>query len=557
MAKTGAEILISALEQQGVEVIFGYPGGAILPVFNNLSKSNIKHVLTRGEQAAAHAANGYARISRKVGVCMATSGPGATNLVTGIANAFLDSIPIVAITGQVNTSMVGTDAFQEVDITGITQPITKHNYLVTDADDIPRVVKEAFYIASSGRPGPVLIDIPKDVANGFCGDKLSDELELPGYKPNYKGHTIQVKHACEALLKAKRPLIYAGGGINLTGAYQQLLTLAERISAPVVTTLMGMGAFPFEHPLFLGMPGVHGFPAANYGLCNADVILALGVRFDERVTSSVEKFAPKAKIIHIDIDPAEISKNVSSHIPIVGDVKTVIEDMLKRLSAVNNQERLAEIAELKSKNEYLQRRLQSDQINPRQIVEKMSDILPSDAIITTDVGLHQMTVAQYYRHCFPGCFLTSGGLGTMGYGLPAAIGAQLAAPDRKVVCVTGDGSLQMSLTEMATINAQKLPIKILLFNNSCLGMVRQLEEVSYPDDNFYAVDLDGNPDFCRLAEAYGWQSFRLEKAEDIDSILTEAFSSAQPVLIDCIIDKKDYVFPMVLNGRPLNEMLMP
>ncbi len=557
MTSTGAEVLIRALEQQGVELVFGYPGGTILPVFHSISKSNIKNVLTRNEQAAAHAANGYARVSHKVGVCIATSGPGATNLVTGLANSFLDSIPVVAITGQVKSSLVGTDAFQEVDITGITQPITKHNYLVTDANDIARVVNEAFFIASSGRPGPVLIDLPKDVAMFACSEKFFDQLDLPGYKPNYKGHAIQVKHACEALQKAKHPLIYAGGGIILAGAYQQLQTLAERISAPVVTTLMGLGAFPYEHSLFLGMPGVHGFPAANYGLCSADVILALGVRFDERVTSAVENFAPKAKIIHIDIDPAEISKNVSSHIPIVGDVKTVIEDMLKRLTPVNNQQRLNEIAELKSKNEYLQQRIQSDKLNPRQIVEKMSEILPADTLITTEVGLHQMTVAQYYRHCYPGCFLTSGGLGTMGYGLPAAIGAQMAAPKRKVVCVAGDGSLQMNLPEMATIKAQKLPIKVVLINNSCLGMVRQLEDVSYPGEDLFAIDLEGNPDFCRLAEAYGWQSYRLEKTEDIDKVLIEAFASDQPVLIDCIIDKRDYVYPMVLADDPLDKMLMP
>ena len=552
---TGAQALIQGLEAEQVKTVFGYPGGAILPVYSELEKSGIQHILTRTEQGAAHAANAYSRVSGRVGVCMATSGPGATNLVTGLATAYMDSIPLVAITGQVSTRMIGTDAFQEVDITGITQPITKHNYLITNADDIPRIVKEAFYIARTGRPGPVLIDIPKNIAEAPCRNSIPERLELPGYKPTYKGHASQIKLACQALEKAQRPLIYAGGGVISSHAWEELLALAEKLQCPIVNTLMGKGAVPSTHPLGLGMLGLHGLPAANLAAVHCDVLLAVGVRFDDRVIGAAEKFAKGTRIIHVDIDPAEIGKNKSAHIPIVGDIKQVLTEMLERVNPTDTTAWLAEIAAFRQANLPLLARKEGEELTPWAIMDVLSQLVGKTAIVTTDVGQHQMAAAQFYQADRPGAFLTSGGLGTMGYGLPAALGAQMAAPDDLVVCISGDGSLQMSLNEMATIKAHQLPVKIILLNNECLGMVRQLQH-TYCADQFYAVDMPGNPNFLRLAEAYGFANFRIEDPDDILPVLQKALANGQPTLIDCQVSKADWVLPTVAPGGGLDEMLM-
>lgn len=554
---TGAQSLIQGLKKHGVELIFGYPGGAILPVYHELAQSSIRHILTRSEQGAAHAASAYSRVSGQVGVCMATSGPGATNLVSGIANAFLDSTPLIAITGQVATSLVGSDAFQEVDITGITHPITKHNYLVTDAEDIAKIVDEAFYLAKSGRPGPVLIDIPANVAKAPCSGKAPAALDLPGYKPTLKGHKLQIKNACEALMKAEKPLLYVGGGVISARAFSELTDLAERLCAGVVTTLMGKGVFPVEHPLFLGMPGIHGHPAANLALTEADVVLALGARFDERVTARADHFVQKATIIHVDVDPAEIGKNVGSHIPIVGDCAAVMRDMLALLPAPRLGEPWqGELAALRRRNGFMCDRAVGTPLNGRYVLSLLSNLLGDTAILTTDVGQHQMTAAQYFRGGYGGRFLSSGGLGCMGYGLPAAMGAQFAAPSATVVCVCGDGGLQMSLNEMATIIANRLPIKILLLNNGVLGMVRQLEHFNYNvRSDYYAIDLPGNPDFCKLAEAYGFASLHVERAEQVEPALKEALANGRPTLIECVTDAHDMVLPMVKAGGALAEMM--
>ncbi|MGI5891963.1 MAG: biosynthetic-type acetolactate synthase large subunit [Bacillota bacterium] len=555
MTITGAQALLKSIEKQGVDLVFGYPGGAVLSIYDALIDSSIKHILTRTEQGAAHAASGYARISGKVGVCIATSGPGSTNLVTGIATAYMDSIPIVAITGQVAKKMIGTDAFQEVDITGITHPITKHNYLITEANDIPRVIAEAFYIAATGRPGPVLIDIPKDVTDAVCEAKVEHEVCLPGYKPTYRGHISQIKSACHAMDNSQRPLIYAGGGVISSRSWDQVQQLAEKISAPVVTSLMGKGTMRANHPLYLGMMGMHGLPSANLAASNTDLLIAIGARFGDRITGLTEKFAQAAKIIHIDIDPAEIGKNIPSNIPIVGDVKMVLEEILSRVQPAQHQEWLEKIETFKDRNIAIQKS-NHNYLTSWHVLTRLGELVSDKAIITTDVGQHQMSAAQFYDAKRAGAFLTSGGLGTMGYGLPAALGAQLAAPDDLVICLSGDGSLQMSLNEMATIKAHNLPVKIILFNNCCLGLVRQLQHI-YCKDNFFAVDMPGNPDFLRLADAYGFEAYRVESPYDVDATLQKMLHNDKPTLIECKIRKEDLVLPMVMTGKGLDEMMMP
>lgn len=535
-------------------MIFGYPGGSVLSIYNALHRSRIKMVLVRTEQGGVHAASGYARVTGKVGVCLATSGPGATNLVTGIATAYMDSIPLVAITGQVPRSMVGTDAFQEVDITGITIPITKNNYLVENVADLPRIIREAFYLAATGRPGPVLIDIPKDVADAVFTPAADQEISLPGYKPTYRGHPAQIKAAAALLDQAQRPVLYAGGGVINSGASEELRLLAERLQAPVTTTLMGIGAFPADHPLSLGMLGLHGMPWANHAVSEADLLFGIGVRFDDRVTGAVAKFAPKAKIVHIDIDPAEIGKNVEVDLPIVGDAKNILGEILNRVSENKHPDWLKQIDDWK--RDYSPGAVSRvEPIHPKEVLEELIRLIDTPVVLTTDVGQHQMWAAQYCRINKPRTFLSSGGLGTMGYGFPAAIGAQLARPESLVVAITGDGSFQMNLPELGTASEQKLPIKVLIINNQMLGMVKQLQHF-YNNRVYAGVEFGVVPDFIRLAEAYGAAGYRITSRQDIVPVLTEALHNGKLTLIDCQISPDDMVYPIVLAGQGLNEMII-
>ncbi|NLC78072.1 MAG: biosynthetic-type acetolactate synthase large subunit [Clostridia bacterium] len=556
MSITGAEALIKSLEAEGVEVIFGYPGGAVLSIYDALRESSIKHVLVRQEQAAVHAASGYSRVTGRPGVCLATSGPGATNLVTGIATAYMDSIPVIAITGQVATGMVGTDAFQEVDIFGITMPITKHNYLVQKAEDLPRIVREAFHIAKTGRPGPVLIDIPRDVS-GVLLEKYEPvtQVDLRGYKPTYRGHPSQIRNLAQMIKEAEKPLIYAGGGILRSGAHEELLALAERINAPVTTTLLGLGGFPENHPLSLGMLGMHGTPYANLAVQQCDLLIGLGVRFDDRVTLSVEHFAPNAKVVHVDIDPAEIGKNVLVDLPIVGDVRLVLEDLLGLVEEKEHPEWIEEIHRLKK--EYpLTYGDGKSKLRPQYILEKLAELLRGkEAIVTSDVGQHQMWAAQYGKYVKPNSFLTSGGLGTMGYGVPAAVGAQVGAPKATVVAVTGDGSFQMHMAELATATENNLPIKILLFNNSYLGLVKQLQHF-FVEGRYTGVEFTGNPDFVRLVSAYrNACGYRITKPEEVEPVLKEALHNGRLTLIECVISDQELVYPVVPNDKGLDQMI--
>lgn len=555
MRLTGAQALIKFLEDENVKYVFGYPGGAVLALYDALLESTkITHVLVRQEQAAVHAASGYARVTGRPGVCIATSGPGATNLVTGLATAYMDSIPIVAITGQVGTDMIGTDAFQEVDITGITMPITKHNYLVKDVKKLPEIIKEAFHIASTGRPGPVLIDLPKNVSGATFDYKPVGSVDLQGYKPTYQGHPAQVKNLAGLISQAERPLICAGGGVVTSNAWDVLKDLAETLNTPVTTTLMGLGAFPEDHPLSLGMLGLHGTPYANYAVQNCDLLIGIGMRFDDRVTSAVQKFAPQAKVVHIDIDPAEIGKNVAVDLPIVGDVKNVLSELLKRVSPKKNALWLEQIGSWK-KSHPLKYGEQGERLRPQYILEKLGEMTKGKAIVTTDVGQHQMWTAQYYNFTKPRSFITSGGLGTMGYGLPAAVGAQLAAPDSLVVAVTGDGSLQMNMGELGTATEQKLPIKVLLLNNSHLCLVKQLQYFN-SGKRYSGVCFTGNPDFVRLVTSYpGAVGLRIEKPEDVEPVLKEALSNGKLTLIDCQISDEELVYPVVPNNGALDEMI--
>ncbi|PKM80513.1 MAG: acetolactate synthase, large subunit, biosynthetic type [Firmicutes bacterium HGW-Firmicutes-14] len=553
MKMTAAGALIECLKEQGVEVVFGYPGGNILPVYDALCQSSdIKHILVRHEQGAVHAADGYARVTGRVGVCIATSGPGATNLVTGIATAYMDSIPLVVITGQVPTTMVGTDAFQEVDITGITIPITKHNYLVRDAAKLPLIIKRAFHIASTGRPGPVLIDLPKNVLQQEITYTQPTDLKLLGYKPTYRGHKSQVTTACNLIKHARRPVIYSGGGVIASNGSEVLTELAERISAPVVSTLMGLGGIPGCHPLSLGMLGLHGARYANMAVMECDVLVALGVRFDDRVAVDFSSFAPKAKIIHVDIDPAEIGKNVKIDVPIVGDVRMVMETMLGQLAAQKEEQWLAHIEELKKK--YPLKYEQGTGLKPQSIIETIRELTSGEAIIVTDVGQHQMWAAQYYKAKKPRTFVSSGGLGTMGYGLPAAVGAKVGVPDRPVILITGDGSFQMNMQEFGTAVEQGLPIKVIIMNNHSLGMVRQLQEF-YCDRRYMATIFTKNPDFVKFADVYDALGLRVTEAEELRDTLERALNSDGPVIIDCVIDQEENVYPMVLAGRPLSQSI--
>ena len=552
MNLTGAQALLESLRREGVEVIFGYPGGQVIPIYDAIYREGFKHILTRHEQGAVHAADGYARSTGRPGVCLATSGPGATNLVTGLATAYMDSVPIVALTGQVPTSMLGRDSFQEADITGITMPITKHNYLVKNVSELPRIIKEAFYIATTGRPGPVLIDLPKDVSVSACVYSYPETLSLPGYKPVYEGNVKQIKAAVAALETAKKPLIYAGGGVTISGAEEELLRLAEKAEIPVTATLMGLTAFPGTHPLFLGMLGMHGAVAANYAVTSCDLLIAVGARFDDRVTGQVSTFAPNARIVHLDIDPAEIGKNVRVDIPIVGDAKHILAALLSLLSAEKHEQWLKEVKKWKS-HYPLVYRSHTDYIMPQAVVETILELTDGEAIICTEVGQNQMWAAQFYRFTRPRSFITSGGLGTMGFGFPAAIGAQVGNPERVVIDIAGDGSIQMNIQELATIASYQLPVKIIILNNGYLGMVRQWQEFFF-EKRYSEVALN-NPDFAKVAEAYGIKAYTVKKPEELKRMLTAVLNHPGPALLNCLVHPEENVLPMVPPNGSIHQML--
>jgi acetolactate synthase-1/2/3 large subunit len=559
--KTGAEIFVESLKKEGVKTLFGYPGGVVLGIFDVLySEKNINVILTRHEQGATHMADGFARATGRPGVALVTSGPGATNTVTGIATAYMDSIPIVVFTGQVATKMIGNDAFQEADIVGITRPCTKYNYLVKDVNDLAPTIAEAFYIAKTGRPGPVLIDLPKDVTQAKTDFKYPEKVESRSYRPTYYGNKWQIKKAAHFIAKAKKPVIYAGGGVIISNASAELKELSELTKIPVTMTLLGLGGFPGRHALSLGMLGMHGTYAANMSIHNSDLIIAVGARFDDRVTSKVEEFAPEAKIIHIDIDPTSIRKNIHVDVPIVGDARLVLIDLIQAIKENPEAEPWDKIREswLKQIDEWkIERPLsyeQDDIIKPQFVVEKINEITNGDAIITTEVGQNQMWTAQFYKFEKPRTLLSSGGLGTMGYGFPAAIGAQAAFPDRLVFDIAGDGSIQMNIQELATAVLNNLPVKVAILNNQYLGMVRQWQELFF-DKRYSSVNLAGSPDFVKLAEAYGAVGLRAVEPSDVEGVIKEAIKVKKPVLMDFVVDREEDVFPMVPAGGAINQMI--
>ncbi|MFH1201852.1 MAG: biosynthetic-type acetolactate synthase large subunit [Candidatus Omnitrophota bacterium] len=547
----GAQILIESLIKEKVECIFGYPGGSVLPIFDALYDAPIKFILPRHEQAAAHEADGYARATGKVGVCLATSGPGATNLTTGIATAYMDSIPIVAITGQVKTHLIGNDAFQEADVTGITRPITKHNYLVKDINALAPTIKEAFHIASTGRPGPVVIDIPVDIQMQEAEFDYPDEVKIRSYNPTYFGHPGQIKKAVKLIRKAKRPIIYAGGGVILSNAHKELRELAEKIQAPVTTTLLGLGGFPQDNHLSVGMLGMHGTAYANHAIMGSDLIIAVGARFDDRVTGRIDAFAPHAKVIHIDIDPASISKNVHVDIPIVGDAKNILGELCEIIQPPNTTEWLKQVEAWKKK--YPLSYKDDGKLRPQYVIEEIYNVTKGEAIITTEVGQNQMWAAQWYKYKEPRTFISSGGLGTMGYGFPAAIGAKIGCPGKIVFDIAGDGSIQMNIQELATAVNNKVAVKVAILNNCYLGMVRQWQELFYKKR--YSYTHLCNPDFVKLAESYGAVGIKVTKKEEVKPALKKALSIDNTVFIDFHIEKEENVFPMVPAGEAINRMI--
>ena len=548
----GAQILLEALKREGVEVMFGYPGGQVLPIFDSIYDSDIRFILTRHEQGAAHAADGYARATGKVGVCLATSGPGATNLVTGIANAYMDSIPMVAITGQVKSFLIGNDAFQEADVTGITRPITKHNFLVKDVKDLARTIAEAFYIASTGRPGPVLIDIPSDIQLMDAEFDWPKKIEIRSYKPTLLGHPGQIKKAAKLIATSKKPIIYAGGGVITSGAHKELKMLAEKINAPLTWTLMGIGGFPATHELSLGMLGMHGTAYANHAIMESDLIIAVGARFDDRVTGRLDAFAPYAKVIHIDVDPSSISKNVNVHIPIVGDAKSILTELLKEIKkAPNTAEWLKTVEGWKKK--YPLAYKNDNKLRPQYVVEQIYEVTEGDAIITTEVGQNQMWAAQYYKYTAPRTFISSGGLGTMGFGLPAAMGVKVGCPGKTVFDIAGDGSIQMNIQELGTCIANKINVKVAILNNGYLGMVRQWQELFYKK-RYSQVGIS-SPDFVKLAESYGAVGIRVTKKEEVRAALEKAIAVDNTVLIDFKVEPEENVFPMVPAGQAINQFI--
>ncbi len=559
MKKTGSQIIVESLKKEGVDIVFNYPGGAVLPLFDELQSAPFRQVLVRHEQAAVHAADGYARATGKVGVVIVTSGPGATNTVTGIATAFMDSIPIVVMTGQVPTLLIGNDAFQEADIIGITRPCTKHNYLVKDIKDLARIIKEAFYVARSGRPGPVLIDLPKDTLVNSTEFKYPEKVFIRGYQPTYEGHLGQIQRAVKLMLKSKKPVLYVGGGIISSNASKELTLFAERLGIPVTMTLMGLGSFPANHSLSLGMLGMHGTYWANMAVMESDLLIAVGSRFDDRVTGKIEAFAPQAKIIHIDIDPTSISKNVRVDLPIVGDCKRILSKILSLLEEEDIDSFKAGLDKWhhqieKFKAIHSMNYEQKEIIKPQYVIEKIYELTKGDAIISTEVGQNQMWTAQYFQFLKPRTLLTSGGLGTMGYGFPAAMGAQAAFPNKLVIDISGDGSFQMNSQELATVVQYQLPVKVVILNNGYLGMVRQWQEFFY-GKRYASSCLKGtSPDFIKLAEAYGAVGLRANKPEEVVPILKKAFSIPEPVIIDFVVDPEENVYPMVPAGEALNQM---
>ncbi|MDR7248927.1 acetolactate synthase large subunit [Bacillus pumilus] len=551
----GALMLIEALKREKVEVIFGYPGGAVLPIYDKIYDSGLFHVLPRHEQGAIHAAEGYARVSGKPGVVIATSGPGATNLVTGIADAMIDSLPLVVFTGQVATSVIGSDAFQEADVLGITMPITKHSYQVRNPEELPGVIKEAFHIATTGRPGPVLIDIPKDVAGIEGTFEYDQPIDLPGYQPKVEPNYLQIRKLVEAVSRAKKPVILAGAGVLHGKASEELRQYVEQQQIPVAHTLLGLGGFPAKHPLFLGMAGMHGTYAANMALHQCDLLISIGARFDDRVTGNLNHFAKHAKVAHIDIDPAEIGKNIHTHIPVVGDSKLVLEELIKQDGKQGESDEWKnQLDQWKEEYPLWYVENEAEGFKPQKLIEYIHQFTKGEAIVATDVGQHQMWAAQFYPFENADKWVTSGGLGTMGFGLPAAIGAQLADQEATVVAILGDGGFQMTLQELAVIRELNLPVKVIVLNNHCLGMVRQWQEIFY-EERYSHSKFSEQPDFVKLSEAYGIKGIRISSDEEAKEKLEEALTSREPVFIDVNVARNEKVFPMVAPGKGLHEMV--
>ncbi|MBF0292069.1 MAG: biosynthetic-type acetolactate synthase large subunit [Nitrospinae bacterium] len=558
---TGAEILVKSLQKLGVDTIFGYPGGVVLPIYDELFKHpELRHVLVRHEQGAVHMADGYARATGRVGVALVTSGPGATNAVTGIATAYMDSIPMVVITGQVPTKLIGNDAFQEADIIGITRPCVKHSYLVRDVNDLARTLAEAFYIASTGKPGPVVVDVPKDVVTNQAKFEFPEKVEIRSYKPTVEGHIKQIQKLAHALAEAKKPVLYVGGGMISSNAYEELAELAKLTRSPVTLTLMGLGSFDSTNELNLGMLGMHGTFRANMAMSHTDLVVALGARFDDRVTGDLTQFAPHAKIAHVDVDPTAISKNVKCHIPVVGDLKDVMVKLLAETRAMKvdwsakTADWLKQIAEWEAKNAltYVKKK---DVIKPQFVIEEINRITKGEGIYATEVGQNQMWAAQYLTLKRPRSFITSGGLGTMGFGFPAALGAQAAFPDRVVIDIAGDGSIQMNIQELGTAMQYRLPVVIVILNNGFLGMVRQWQELFFGGRYAYTC-MEAQPDFVKLAEAYGAFGKRVTRPEEVGPAIEEAIASKRTALVDCVVDREENVYPMVPAGAALTNMLL-
>ena len=562
MELTGAQILLESLKKEGVDVLFGYPGGAVIDIYDELPRHpELKHVLVRHEQGAVHAADGYARASGKVGCCLVTSGPGATNTVTGIATAYCDSIPLVVFTGQVPTQLIGNDAFQEVDIVGITRPCTKHNFLVKDVRNLAKTIRQAFYLARSGRPGPVLVDLPKDIMQARTEFVWPEDIFMRSYNPTYKPNLNQLRRTAEELAKARKPIILAGGGVIMANASEVLCELAHELNIPVATTLMGLGAFPANGDLWLGMVGMHGTYAANMSINHADLLVCVGARFDDRVTGRLQDFASHARIVHIDIDPTSIRKNVEVDVPVVGDCRQALEGILEICRAKMadtdwsgmHADWLQTVHEWKANHPLAYNK--NGHIKPQQVIETMYSITKGDAIIATEVGQNQMWAAQFYTFTKPRTLLTSGGLGTMGYGFPAAIGAQFAFPDKLVINVAGDGSIQMNIQELATVVQNKIPVKVVILNNCHLGMVRQWQDLFY-NRNYSHTNMEAQPDFVKLAEAYGAEGYRISKPEELEDVLRKALTSPNPAFIDVMVEREENVYPMVPAGAALDEMLL-